>query len=110
MNIVRNKHLTVVIITGTGRTPLVVATDEKTPRAALKTGDNRLEPGEALSLTRSGQTLRVVSGSAWITFDGQDTTLLAGQEMILEPGKNAAVISALEEEPLVYRLFDAHEL
>jgi hypothetical protein len=106
MNSVQNSRLTVIII---GGSPVVVRTGEPTLPAALKAGDNRLEPGEILSIARRGQTLRVVSGCAWITLDGQDLTLLAGQDMILEPGKDAAVVSALEEEPLVYRLYDEPE-
>jgi hypothetical protein len=109
MNNIQNSQLTVVIIAGTGRSSLFVAAGKQTPPAALRTGDDQLEPGEILSIARRGQTLHVVSGCAWITFDGQDMTLLAGQEMVLEPGADAAVVSALESEPLVYRIYTKFE-
>ncbi len=104
MNTIQNRHLTVIILGGSRRSPLVVAAEEPAPCAVLNAGDNRLEPDETLSIARRGQTLCIVSGCAWVTLDGQDTTLLAGEEMILNPGKDAAVVSALEEQAVIYRL------
>jgi len=45
-----------------------------------------------------------VAGGAWVTFAGQDAIVLAGQTIALEPGTDAAVVSALGDEPLVYRV------
>ena len=42
----------------------------------------------------------------WVTFAGEDRVVLAGQHVLLEPGADAAVVSALGGEPLVYRLVD----
>jgi len=81
-----------------------VAPRERTQRATLRQGDVRLEPGEVRRIARAGQRLRVVAGGAWVTFAGQDAIVLAGQTIALEPGTDAAVVSALGDEPLVYRV------
>ena len=56
------------------------------------------------TIKRAGQTLRVIAGKAWITFDGEDRLVLAGQEIVLEPDLDAAIMSALGDESLVYRI------
>jgi quercetin dioxygenase-like cupin family protein len=66
----------------------------------------QMEWGDARSIERTGQTLCVLSGCAWITVDGLDLIVLAGEKIVLEPGIDPAVISALESQPLVYRLID----
>ena len=99
----RKGGLTVVIIAD-GQPAVFVGPRERTHRATLRPGDVRLEPGEVRRIARAGQTLRVVAGGAWVTFAGQDTIVLAGQTIALEPGADAAVVSALGDEPLVYRV------
>ncbi|HEX3051514.1 MAG TPA: hypothetical protein VHP83_12715 [Aggregatilineaceae bacterium] len=69
--------------------------------------EHLLEVGEAQSIERLGQTLSVLSGVAWISFDGLDLMVAAGEEIVLVPGLDAAVISPLEAQPLVYCLCSA---
>ena len=109
MNSVRYNKLMVVIIGETGRPATFIVADKQTLPATQRPGEHWLAYGETVSITRAGQTLRVVSGNAWITFDGEDKTLLAGQHMVLEPGGDVAVVSALGDEPLVYRIYGGSE-
>lgn len=51
---------------------------------------------------RESQVLRVVSGNAWVTIDGEDVVLKAGEELKLSRGKHDAVVSPAGSEPLVY--------
>lgn len=102
MNAVQNNKLTVVIV---ANSRMFVVSGEQTPSAELRPGEYQLVPGETLNIPRMGQLLRVISGCAWITFDGEDMILSAGQEMVLQPGEDVAVISALAGEPLVYRVY-----
>ena len=64
----------------------------------------QLGPGGARSLRRNSQVLRVISGNAWITFDGKDMYLDCDEELSLVPGRSHAVISALGDHPLVYEI------
>lgn len=106
MNTVQNSKLTLIILGGEGQPPFVVAAREQAaPPAVLRAGEDRIVPGETSRIARAGQTLRVVSGCAWITFGGEDRIVLPGEDVLLEPGDDAAVVSALEETPLVYRLY-----
>lgn len=105
MNSVRNNKLTVVIIGNTGRPSTFIVANKQALPATQRPGEQWLAYGETMNIRRSGQTLRVISGSAWITFDGEDMTLEAGQHMVLEPGEDRAVVSALGDEPLVYRMY-----
>lgn len=65
---------------------------------------NLMAPGEVHSLPRRAQTLRVVSGDAWVTFDGEDYCVNSGQEIRLAPGRQPAVVMALGGIPLVYEI------
>jgi mannose-6-phosphate isomerase-like protein (cupin superfamily) len=51
---------------------------------------------------RESQVLRVISGKAWVTMDGEDVVLKPGDELKLSRGKYDAVVSATGDEPLVY--------
>lgn len=53
---------------------------------------------------RESQVLRVVSGQAWITMDGEDFVLSEGEELRLSHGKYDAVVSATGHDPLVYEI------
>ena len=64
----------------------------------------QLQRGEARSLRRNARHLRVVSGHAWITFDGQDMYLDSDQELTLSPGRSHAVVVAIGDHPLVYEI------
>ncbi len=51
---------------------------------------------------RESQVLRVVSGTAWISLDGEDIVLKPGEEYKLSHGKHKALVSPVTDEPLVY--------
>jgi hypothetical protein len=48
------------------------------------------------------QLLRIVSGTAWVTMDGEDMLLKPGDELKLAFCKHNALVSATGNEPLVY--------
>ncbi|GIL11649.1 MAG: DUF2917 domain-containing protein [Chloroflexi bacterium] len=64
----------------------------------------RLENGNAATLKRISQVVRVVKGQAWISLDGEDMVLKNGQEVYLRQGKQPAVISSVNRETLVYEI------
>jgi hypothetical protein len=53
-----------------------------------------LLPGELLRVPRKHRALRVVSGSAWVSHDGRDQTLTAGEIMPLKRTRHDALVSA----------------
>lgn len=53
---------------------------------------------------RESQVLHIVSGTAWVTMDGEDIVLGEGEEIRLSHGKYGAVISTANHEPLVYEI------
>ncbi len=101
MNII--SKLIVFFIAGAGSQVSIVSSDYTAP-AMLQPVERVLGYGDIVSINRMGQKLRVISGSAWITFDGEDMFVLAGEEIVLEPGMYPAVISALKGQPLVYQI------
>jgi hypothetical protein len=48
--------------------------------------------------------LRVISGVAWVTIDGEGIILPGDKEMTLKPRKSRAVITAVGENFLVYEV------
>ncbi len=58
-----------------------------------------LLPGELLRVPKKHRALRVVSGSAWISHNGFDQALTAGEIMPLERTRYDALVSA-EGQPL----------
>ena len=69
---------------------------------ALNQSQIELMEGYIRDEKRESQVLRVVSGKAWITMDGEDFLLGEGDEIKLSHGKHKAVISASGHEPLIY--------
>ena len=65
--------------------------------------------GYARSEKRHSQMLRIVSGTAWVSMDGEDRILQPGEELKLSHGKHQAVISATGDAPLVYEFCDCQE-
>jgi hypothetical protein len=57
--------------------------------------------GEACRLPRRCPGLRVVSGEAWVAFDGRDTVIGAGEVLLLEGKRGFAVVSPVGREALV---------
>ena len=59
---------------------------------------------DPVSIRPMGQVVEVLSGAAWIASHGKDCELLSGQRCTLPVGGDAALISALGDSPLVFRL------
>jgi mannose-6-phosphate isomerase-like protein (cupin superfamily) len=70
-------------------------------RALTKT-KLELMPGFVRDEKRVSQVFRVVSGTAWVSIDGEDIVLRTGEELKLSHGKYDAVISSADDDPLVY--------
>ena len=64
-----------------------------------------LSRGNVHAIYRKSQVIHIVFGNAWITFDGQDFILHGGDEIVLTPGADKAVISALGDQSLVYQIY-----
>jgi hypothetical protein len=65
-----------------------------------------LSQGEAYNLrVRPSQArVRVVSGQAWLSYEGEDYILSYGEEMTLPNGRFEAVITALFNKPVTLEL------
>ncbi|MBE0689749.1 MAG: DUF2917 domain-containing protein [Anaerolineae bacterium] len=58
--------------------------------------EHTIEYGHTLVLKTKGQELRVRSGMAWVSFDGEDHILHSGQRVTLARGGDAwAIVSGL---------------
>jgi glyoxylate utilization-related uncharacterized protein len=67
----------------------------------------RLREDEVFSLQGAMQTLYIVSGRAWVTLDGKDVFLNAGQQITLPRSKYAVVISAIKRREVVCEIMEA---
>jgi hypothetical protein len=56
---------------------------------------------EVYRLPQTHREIQVLSGIAWITLDQQDIILQSHKKASLPPSKNFAVISALNNMPLI---------
>ncbi|MEG4516133.1 MULTISPECIES: hypothetical protein [unclassified Microcoleus] len=63
-----------------------------------------LKGNEVYRLPQTNQEIQVLSGIAWITLDQQDIILHSQEKASLPPSKNFAVISALNNMPLILTL------
>ena len=64
----------------------------------------RLVGKEAFKLSRSAQEIAAISGRAWVSYAGEDNVLEAGERMRFGTQKGFAVISALDDKPLVFEV------
>lgn len=60
--------------------------------------------GEQIRVPRKQRFLRVVSGRAWVSYDGKDHDLTSGQGLALENRKDSAIVSAMDDESLVFEV------
>jgi quercetin dioxygenase-like cupin family protein len=60
----------------------------------------------AYSIKRRNQTLRLVSGTVWLTMDNEDYTLTPGQELHIPRGKYPAVVEVMSKEPVIFTEYD----
>ena len=56
---------------------------------------------EVYRLPQTHRQIQVISGTAWITLDKQDIILNSSEKVSLPSSKNAVVISALNNMPLI---------
>jgi hypothetical protein len=63
-----------------------------------------LLPGEILRMPRGRDSLRVLSGTAWIACMGTDTVLSEGERAAMPASRDAAVVSGLGGVPLMVEL------
>jgi mannose-6-phosphate isomerase-like protein (cupin superfamily) len=76
---------------------LITHTMEKLSQSKIE-----LMKGYVRSEKRESQVLRIVSGTAWVSMDGEDLVLNPGEELKLSHGKHQAVVSPAGDDPLVY--------
>ncbi len=70
--------------------------------------EHTIEHGQTLVLKAKGQVLRVRSGLAWVSFDGEDHILHSGQRVTLARGGDAwAIISGLGNADAVVAVSEA---
>ncbi|MBZ0317238.1 MAG: hypothetical protein K8L91_12520 [Anaerolineae bacterium] len=60
-----------------------------------------LPVGRHLSLKAHGQTLVVLNGSAWVSFDGADFILRRGESVTLNTSPLSACVSAVGDKPVM---------
>jgi len=72
-------------------------TMEKSSKTAIE-----LMKGYVRDEKRESQVMRIVSGTAWVSMDGEDIILNPGEELKLSHGKYKALVSPANDEPLVY--------
>lgn len=79
-------------------------------RTAVKSGEReaglqfRLVGKEAFKLSRSAQEIAAVSGRAWVSYAGEDNILETGQRLRFASNRGFAVISALDDKPLIFEV------
>ena len=75
--------------------------------------DSRKDPiylpaGETHHIDRTGQTLKVVSGTAWISYGGHDYIVGSDDTLAIPQGVHPAIASALRSTGVIYRLETSH--
>jgi hypothetical protein len=56
-------------------------------------------------MTNVAQLIRVVSGSAWITLNGEDIIVNRGEEVRITPSEHPPVISGVNGRSVVYEIW-----
>ena len=64
-----------------------------------------LMKNEVYRLPQTHRQIQVLSGIAWITLDKQDIILHSSEKASLPSSKNAALISALNNVPLILAVY-----
>lgn len=63
-----------------------------------------LERYELMRLPHAAHSLRVVRGTAWVTVEGQDIVLNEGEEMLVMPSQDFALVSSAGQGCVVLAL------
>lgn len=81
---------------------------KRTTHTMEKLSQSKIElmKGYVRTEKRESQVLRIVSGTAWVSMDGEDLILKPGEELKLSHGKHKAVVSPASNEPLIYEFED----
>ena len=78
------------------------------PRGAIRPADSTLRmvlvEGEALRLPLSSLRVSVLSGTAWVTQQGEDKLLQPGESFALSAAADRAVISPIGTVPLLFEM------
>lgn len=57
---------------------------------------------EVLRLPDGCKEIRILSGNAWITINGEDIMLTQGEKRVITPHKDMVLVSTLRDIPLVF--------
>lgn len=71
----------------------------------VKVQTQRLDGRDVRKMTNVAQVVRVVAGSAWITLNGEDIFVNRGEQVQIEPGEYAPVISGVNGRSVVYEIW-----
>jgi hypothetical protein len=63
-------------------------------------------PDEVYRLPQAGERVRVVSGRAWLSAQGEDITLGPREQITLTVSDEAALVSALHRAPVVLEVLN----
>lgn len=72
---------------------------------SLVTVQFTLTKGEVFRIPSTCQTVHILSGIAWLTLAGEDIILTAGEKVSLGSNQGMALLSALDEVPLLLEIF-----
>jgi quercetin dioxygenase-like cupin family protein len=64
----------------------------------------QVNPGDVHRLDNTAQTIRILSGSAWVTYDGKDIVLRKGRNMYLPATTFPALLSAFGNAPVSFEV------
>jgi quercetin dioxygenase-like cupin family protein len=64
----------------------------------------QVNPGDIHRLNNSAQTIRILSGSAWVTYDGKDIVLRKGRNIYLPVTTFPALLSAFGKAPVSFEV------
>lgn len=64
-----------------------------------------LQKGELFRLPSACREIKVLSGVAWITVAGEDIILICGKQVTLALNKDEALVSAINDAPLILEAF-----
>lgn len=57
---------------------------------------------EVLRLPEGCKEIRILSGNAWVTINGEDITIFQGEKRAITPHKDMVLVSTLRDTPLVF--------
>ncbi len=63
-----------------------------------------LQPNELHHIAVGYRQLRVISGHAWLSQAERDITLVSGQQVQLASDRHGAVLTTLDQQPVVFEL------